>query len=296
MSVTLFDLIVRIQTELGTLRTGNATGGSTSTLIDTNGLKLSENDYWNEGSLFILSDASYSSTDISKTFYEITDFSYETKTVSLYSSASEAIASGDYYGIATRRYPLAMLIQKVNNVLMLDGDIPVEDNSLTTVEGQLVYTLPEAVSVRDLRQVNVSTNKSSTATTAPYWRPVVNWTVEPETAGTAGYLVLQYPLPAGYTLQLFYAKEHSEMRYATDYLHDAIHPDRVVFQVCADAVRWYKDKTRLPHLQDTIENLELKAQRAKDKHPLPPMPTKQSKVIVVSRTLDAGGRWYGRRW
>lgn len=53
MANTLFDLVWRCMVELGTARTGTATGGSETTLIDTNGLKLVDNDYFNEGSLFI---------------------------------------------------------------------------------------------------------------------------------------------------------------------------------------------------------------------------------------------------
>ena len=55
----------------------------------------------------------------------------------------------------------------------------------------------------------------------------------------------------------------------------------------------YKDTVVGNYIADiVVENrilLELKAQRAKDKHPLPPLPSRQSKITRVSRTLKMRG-------
>lgn len=292
MSVTLFDLVWRCMVELGTARTGTATGGSTTTLIDTNGLKLVDNDYYNEGSLFILKDAG-GAISLTGTFSGVKDFNSTSKTLTLYTAMATPITADDIYGVANRRYPIFLLTQKINNVLMLDGDIPVEDTSLTTVANQLTYDLPDGVIARDLRQVWVATD--TTAGRLDYV-PVVNWKIRHASAGSAGDLELDYELPAGYNLLLRYATPHAELRDATDALHNAVHPDRVVYQVCADALRWYKDKTRLRHLKDTIEMMELKAERAKDRHPLPPLPARQANITKITRTLDAGTIYQGRRW
>lgn len=292
MSVTLFDLVWRCVVELGTARTGTATGGSTTTIVDTNGLKLVENDYYNEGTAFILKDAG-GAIDISKNFSIIKDFNSTSKTLTLYTGVASAVTADDIYGVANRRYPLWLLIQKINNVLMMDGDIPVEDTSLTTVENQTVYALPSGIVARDLRQVLVATDTDSAH---PYYRSVVNWEVSYADAGSIGNLELDYALPSGFTLLLKYATSHAELREASDALHDAIHPDRIVYQVCADSLRWYKDKTRLRHLKDTIDMMEIKAQRAKDRHPLPPLPSKQAKITRVSRSLDIDNSRYGGRY
>jgi hypothetical protein len=290
MSITLFDLVYRCMVELGTVRTGVATGGSPTTIIDTNGLKLVENDYYNEGTLFILADAG-GAVDISKLYSTIKDYNSATKTATVYTGFATAITADDRYAIANRRYPLDMLKQKINNVLYMGGDIPVEDQSLTTVANQLEYTLPDGVAATDLRQVLVAT---TTTANAPHWRPVVNWDVEYADAGSIGKLCLEYELPAGYTLALKYATPHGELSDATDTLHDAIHGDRVVYQACADALRWYKDKTRLRHLKDSIEMMELKAERAKERHPLPTLPSRQARITKVTRTMDIDA--YGRSW
>lgn len=282
MAITLFDLVWKCMIELGTARTGVATGGSTTTLIDTNALKLIDNDYYNEGSLFILNDMSGDEND--KAFSKITDFNSTTKTITVQDAFAAAVASSDVYGVANRRFPLHLIIEKINNALYMDGYIPGEDTSLTTVADQREYTLPVQVS-RDLRQVLHQTDKD---TDSNKWIPVVNWDIKATATGTGNTLMLAYDLPAGYALWLRYAKQHGEIRSASSELDEVIHPNRIVYPACAEMLRWYRDKTRLRHLSDTIEHLDIKAERAKDQHPLPQLPPKQAKVMRVSRTFEIG--------
>ena len=117
----------------------------------------------------------------------------------------------------------------------------------------------------------------------------MNWEIAHAATGTASELRLQKPYDAGYTLLLKYVTPHAELRLAADKLNAVVHPDRVVYEVCAEALRWYKDKTRLRHLQDSIDMMERKAQIAKDRHPLPPLPSRQSKVTSLTRTLRMSG-------
>jgi hypothetical protein len=281
---TLFDLVWKCVVELGIARTGTATGGSTSTLVDTSGLRNVDEDYYEEGSLFILKSTDGAAPQ--KEFGEIDSFAADTDTVTLFSTVSAAIGAGDVYGVASRRFPLYLLKQKINNELYLGGEIPVDDTSLTTVADTLEYTLPEDIAAQDLRQV-----LRATSTDANNLRhvPVLNWDVQWSDTGTTSVLRLENELDAGYEMMLRYAKPHDELRSASDKLNVAIHPDRIVYQVCADSLRWYRNKTRLRHLDETVELLELKAQRARDRHPLPPLPTRQSKVTRVSRTLRMRG-------
>lgn len=272
MAIELFDLVWKVVVELGTAKTGKATGGSTTTLIDTNALRLVENDYYNEGTLFILKAGSAAPE---KEFSKIKDFTQTSKTVEVYDALTAAPASGDTYGIANRRFPLYLVVEKINNALYMDGYIPGEDQSITTVAGQTEYTLPVGAS-RDLRQVLVQTNDDSDMN---LWTQVVNFDVQKTATGTQDVLVLAYELEAGRTLWLRYAKQHDELRIAGADLDEVIHPDRVVYAACAELLRWYRDKTRLRHLSDTINYLDAKATRAKDLHPLPVLPPRSAKIM-----------------
>lgn len=282
---TLFDLVWKCAVELGTARTGVATGGSTSTLIDTNGLRNVDEDYYEDGTLFILKDSAGAGAAPEKEFGEIKEFEASTDKLTLFTALTAAIAAGDTYGVANRRFPLYLLRQKINNELYMSGEIPSEDTSLTTSD-TLEYTLPSEIAAQDLRQVLVAT---TTTSGEKYHVPVINWRIQYAGTGSVSKLVLERKLDTGYELLLRYAQPHTELRAASDKLNIAVHPDRIVYQVCADSLRWYKNKTRLKHLDDTIDMLEIKAQRARDRHPLPPLPSRQSHIVQVSRTLKMRG-------
>jgi hypothetical protein len=152
------------------------------------------------------------------------------------------------------------------------------------VNNQREYNLPAAASL-DLRQVYLLTD-STTGSRKPV--PVLNWEIEKTATGTEDKLVLAYDLPGGYNLWLRYAKQHAELRDADDELDPAIHPDRLVAVAAAELLREFRDRTRLRHLDSTIEYLDGKAQRMVDRHPLPTIPQKQRKVMRISRTLKMG--------
>jgi hypothetical protein len=288
MPITLFDLVWKTVVELGTAKTGLATGGTTTTLIDTDALRLVENDYFNEGTLFILKDQAGAGGAPEGEFSKIKDFTQTSKTVTVYDAFTVAPASGDTYGIANRRFPLFLIMEKINNALYMDGYIPGEDTSLTTVAGQTEYTMPAGAS-RDLRQVLVQTNEDSDMND---WTPVVNFDIKKTATGSGDLLVLSYELVAGRSLWLRYAKQHDRLDVATDELDESIHPDRIVYPAAAELLRWYRDKTRLRHLSDTIEHLDIKAARAKDLHPLPQLPPRSAKVMRFNRTLEIGNVYY----
>ena len=282
---TLFDLIWKCVVELGTARTGVATGGSSTTLIDTDGLRNVDEDYYEDGTIFILKDQAGAGAAPEKEFGEIKAFSAESDQITLFDALGGDVAAGDTYGVSNRRFPLYLLRQKINNELYMGGYIPVEDTSLTTAD-TLEYTLPDEVSARDLRQILVATSATDGE---KYHVPVINWEIQYAATGSISKLRLQKPLKAGMELLLRYATPHPELRAASDSLNIKIHPDRVVYQVCADSLRWYRNKTRLKHLDDTIDLLERKAQLAKDRHPIPPLPMRQSRVTRITRTLRMGG-------
>jgi hypothetical protein len=291
MAIYLFDLAWRVLVELGTARTGVATGGTTTTIIDTNGLKLIDDDYYNGGTAFILKDAGGESAAPENEFSKISNFANETATIALQDALTVSPAVGDTYGVANQRFPLFRIIQRINSALFMDGYIPGEDKTtITTAANQREYDLPAEAS-RDLREVFWLSNTDSDRT-EPI--PVVNWGIQKTAIGTADKLVLDYDLPSGYKLWIRYARQHPELRDASDELDQAIHPDRIVYGASAELLREYRDRTRLRNLGDTIEYLGLKAQRAKEMHPLPTLPSRQAKILRVSRTLEIGSRFYTR--
>lgn len=286
MTITLSDLILKTAIELGVVRQGVATGGATNTLIDTNLLTTIDDDYYNQGTLIITKDAG-GAVDITGVYETISDFDGATGTITLQSGLATAVTADDKYAAVAPRYKPYEIIQQLNNSLYLDGYIPVYDNtSITTAAQQREYTLP-AAAVRDLRQVWLQTNENDSDRNIP--RMIYNWTIQQATAGNDATLILDEDYQSGLAVYLVYGDQHPALETYDDVLHESIHPDRLIFDAAANALRAYRDRTRLKHLDASIDNLERKAGRAKEMNPLPVLPPRQAKIgIFGKRTMDHG--------
>lgn len=282
MSNTLFDLTLKCAIELGIVRQSVATGGSTNTIVDTNLLATLDDDYLDQGTAWITD-----TTDDAAPKSELSIISNSvgaTGTATLQDAVTTAVAAGDRFAIAAPRYKWFELSQQINSALYMDGYIATVDTSLTTAAQQREYTLPAGAEL-DLRQVQLYTNKADTDRNIP--RTIYNWEVHQTATGTQNTLVLNADYSTGLTIELTYATQHADLQVAADKLNEAIHPDRIVFEAAANAMRAYRDRTRLKHLEQSIEMLERKAELAKQRHPLPTLPGRQSKLTIVGqRTMD----------
>lgn len=281
MTDTLFDLTLKVAIELGVVRQGVATGGATNTVIDTNLLASIDEDYFNEGTVWITD----TTDDLAPKgeFEIVTDFTATGQILTLQAALTAAPAAGDRYAVAIRRYRLNEIIQQINNALYLDGYIAVDDiTSITTVANQREYTLPQAASL-DLRMVEIQTNVVASNN---QYKPLYNYAIQRTAGGTADILLLNQEYASGRVIKLTYATQHAALQVATDELNDAIHPDRIVFEAASKAMRNYADRTRLKHLDDTIQLMESWSELAKQRHPLPSLPGRQSKIGIISRSLE----------
>lgn len=284
MSNTLFDLSLRVAIELGIIRQGVATGGTTETLVDTNLLATLDDDYYVQGSVWITDTTDDAAPKSEQSI--ISGFVGSTGTATLQDAVTVTIAAGDRFAIGAPRYKWFEIVQQINNALYLDGFIGVTDTTLTTVAQQREYTLPAGAQL-DLRLVSIHTTQNDSDRTVP--KPLYNWEVRKTATGTQNVLVLNDDYSAGYSLELVYAAQHAELQVVGDKLNEDIHPDRIVFEAAANAMRAYRDRTRLKHLEDSIVKLEQKAQLAKQRHPLPALPGRQSKLTIIGRrSMDNG--------
>ena len=289
MTDTLFDLTLKVGIELGIIRQTVATGGSTTTAVDSTLLATLDDDYYEQGTCWITDTTDDLAPE--KEMSIVSGFTGATGTVTLQDELTVALASGDRFAVGAPRYKLFELIQQINNSLYLDGYIPGTDETLTTVANQREYTLPQ-VATLDLRQVWITTNQGDDDRTIP--RPVYNYIIKHSITGTPDTLVLNQDYAAGYTLILIYAAQHGALQIPADELNDSIHPDRIVFDAAANAMRAYRDRTRLKHLEASIELLQNKAELAKQRHPLPTLPGRQSKITIIGRRTMESGFFGGR--
>lgn len=236
MSKTLFDLSYELARLLGVVAEGQATGGSTTTIADT--VERTEaNDFWNLGSAWILYDAGGAGAAPQSERSVITDFANTGGVVTLRSTLTAAVASGDRYALSGQRYPLQLLDQKINEVLQT---IPIQKDDITTVtiaSDQTEYSLP--ADVWDLKQVWIQTNDD---TNDNEWEKLYDWRIKKSTTGTANVLELGRQYSADYELKLVYLANHQTLRAASDELDDSIHPGLVLYNAAVRCLLWYKSK------------------------------------------------------
>lgn len=172
MPTTRATLRHEIDTQLATVigkpsATRTATGGSTSTLVDT--ARSETDDYWNNSWLYIASTTDGAAPQGEESL--VADFVAATDTLTVSPGFSAAVGVGDTYEL--RRYFSAAMIHSAINLAIQDAQyqlrVETEDETLVVVEDSLAYTLPadvEHVLRLDLLEHEVAYRGTATAGTA----------------------------------------------------------------------------------------------------------------------------------
>lgn len=239
MAFTLGDAVRDVLTELGQLSEGVATGGSTSSVVDS-GLGGS-NDDWNGGTVLISHDAAGAAPE--GQFAIVTDYAADTGTLSCATdSFTVAPAAGDVYGVCTVYYPLRQIIRSINRALMSLGDIPqVDTTTLTTAAGQTEYTASVAWKRRPPFRVDIQTNSDSDDNA---WNTLYDWEYVPATAGTTGKIILKGQPSSGYYLRIWFADRHSAVNTYSDVIYEGLPPELVVWKSLYHALIWQHGRSQ----------------------------------------------------
>lgn len=237
MTYTLYDLVLAVAPLVANYVEGTATGGSTTTTIDTVD-RTEDDDYWNGGTLFVVQTTDGLAPQ--GEYKRITDFVKSTAVITA-GTLTAAVGAGDFYAIIDDEYPLNLIIAGVNDALRRLGRVPVFDTtSLTIASGQTEYDLPVAAKT-DLRQVFIQTQDDSNDNR---WKEIFNWYSRPSTAGTVGKLILNKQFTSGDKLALYYMASHDLMRDYTDKLNDEVPLERVIYRAAEEVLIRKRRATR----------------------------------------------------
>ena len=235
MSITLFDALYDVARILGGVRTGVATGGSATTLIDTNN-RREQPDFWTGGTVFIKSGTYISKTRAVK--------SYIPNTLTFQSTLAGAIISGVKYAVAPPRFTKEVMIMGVNMALADMGRYVQTDETLTTDSTIESYDIPAGVS--ELKKVEVAGSDEE-----PYsYSPKYQWFEQKD------QLVFQpgkAPTTDDYKIRLWYIGSHAEVYEDTDAIQGVV--DREWLKWAA-IVHIYRDIITIEH-KDNIVDVEL---------------------------------------
>lgn len=277
---TLSGLTYMVARELGIVKEGTVTGGSTTTLLDST--RTEADDYWNKGTAWLLYDAGGLSAAPQGEFAVITDYALSGGTFS--TTWTVAPAAGDRYAVAKKRYPRADLIQAVNRAIQDLGDIPVVDTTtITTADNQTEYTLPVAAN-NDLREVWLQTNDDANDNR---WFKIHNYKIQHAAAGTGHTLILPLQYASGYDVKLVYVAPHSMLNIYSDKLSESIHENLIVYSAASKALEnQFMKGIVSDNITAMIQQMQAKAAEAKRLHPMN-VPRKSTRFLTIEPGLDA---------
>lgn len=218
---TLFDLVKKTYLALGQLEISTATGGSTSTIIDTKlGEKYGDDDIVGSSALIIM-DAGGANVPPEQEVSLVTGYIASTNTIQLSPNFTAAIAVGDKYGIAKNIIDLNTMIEIVNDALQSIGTVQLSDTSITTTEGTTEYAIPVGLKYK-ISGVQVQTELT---TGNEEYVTVSNYYLLNSAAGSTGLLCFTESLTAGYKLKILYEAEHPKLNAMSDKLSETIHSE-----------------------------------------------------------------------
>ena len=292
MTDTLFDATYRVARELGIVTEGLATGGSTTTIIDTNDLLQADN-YWNGGSVWILYDSLGTGVAPQGEFGIIKASTTVDDTVTLRTALTTAPASGDKYAIGKRRYPLYTLIQKVNQALIDMGPYEIWDKTtLDGVAAQSEYSIAIAAN-RDVRRVYMP--RSSDANDTRY-KELFGWKMQKTALGTADLLVFPYQIPVGRDIYYVYSGPHPTLVKSSDKIDESVWLERLVAEGVLNCLMWRLQKVGTGEgIEDQIAyytrplapGMPSRIDAIRTKYPLKLTP-KMPQLLITKPTTDDG--------
>lgn len=216
---TAFDIIKTVIEILDETRRGNATGGSTSTLVDSS---CSEpNDWFNGGMLMI-----HSGTHINN-ILTISDYASATFTFTFTPTLGSAIGAATLYTATKGKFKKNDIIDAINLALIEIGVYTKVNTELVSLADTEEYTLPDGVN--RVARVRLAANDVE-----PYeWEaPLHNW------REYSGSLHFSKPFDeVGMPIRLYYNDFHDVIADESGEIDAAIPTNRLIYETCFQALR-----------------------------------------------------------
>lgn len=238
MAVALSNLMSRAWREIGHSKTIVATGGSTTTVVDTNSIYTTDNSLVG-GTVVVVWDAGGAGAAPEGEYSRITAYVASTETFTM-DAVTSAVGAGDWIDLVKPTIPLQQMVQFVNDGLTGLGYIQGIDTSITTADSQTEYTLPVTAKTGDL--VDILLQGQTGDANDNQWVSIkskCHW--EPAAGGTTGLLYTpQYA--SGYTIRFIYNGYHPTLTAYNSVLWEYIPKELAVAAAIDKALTWLVSK------------------------------------------------------
>jgi hypothetical protein len=238
MALTLSKVATRVWRDLGHIVDIVATGGGTTTIIDTNTI-YTTTDALAGGTAIVVRDAGGLSAAPEGEYSRISAFNASTKTFTI-DAITAAVASGDAVALARPTIRLPQMVQAVNDGLTNLGTIQLVDTSITTASNQTEYALPVALKIKRLIDVQYQ-NYTDDANDNDYHSIVGQSSLVPAAPAGTGLLVLPQ-LPADHTIKIIYEGTHPTLSIFSSTISETIQEELAVAAALDKALTWLVSK------------------------------------------------------
>lgn len=243
MSLPLWKVLSAIYQNLGELNSSKATGGSTTTIVDSILANTSKDNVWKEGAAFILRDAGGANALPEGQFQRISAYTNSSGTFTVDTAFTTAVASGDLYGIVSSYYPLQQVMIGVNEALGELGDVDLVDTTtLDTIAETTEYAAAVAWKRKRPYRIDIQTLTGVTGDNA--WREVNDWDWVPATAGSTGKIIFPKYQYASRDIRVWYRDAHPLVNAYSDVISETIDPELFKKAALVKALEWQNSRTQ----------------------------------------------------
>jgi len=261
MAETLASATLALARLITDVSEGIATSGSATTVADTSAYNPDPDDYWNNGTIWLLAGSGTGLNTGKSAIISDYDVTGTTGTWT-FATLTALCAAGDRYAVAAPDYPRQILRQAVNQAISAIGNIPQQDITVPTVANQERYTLPATV-------WNVKAVQMASSTASPYYYvPQNHWE---EINGYIYFKTGCEPATTGYILRIWYEAPAAELTTDTGAVSNYIHIERLKWEAAVHALYWRLGKvgTDEPIINAKLALAKSEAQRMAMLHPIP---------------------------
>ena len=266
-----------------------ATGGSTTTVVDSNYTNKRGDKYYVQGAngahILFISQTTDAAAPQGQ-FGEISDFVNSGGPTFTMSTMTAAVEAGDIYSVMKPTIPLYEMLSRINEGLRRLGSQDRPNISLTTLADTLAYTLPAGVNATNIKKIEIGSDDPDYG-----WRDAKGYSIQPQSAGTGDQLIFtsQPPYdsttPANYTIKITYHGPHPTLASYSDYVEKSI-ADELAIAICAESA-WeylmqkrpasYGDKTKMAQYQA----IQARSQQAQFMYPIRSAPGNAKRRLAL---------------
>jgi len=234
MADNLSTIMQTVFSRLGQSYVDLATGGSTTSLIDTKLTDQFADDDFEQpgGGVFVVRSTDNEAPE--GEFSSITSFSQDSATFTV-GTLTAAIGAGDVYMVTSTTFPLRQVAEAVNSGLKRLGDLVDTYTSLVTLENTTRYTLP--LTLKRSRPVKIQIQWGD----GDEYTDFGDYDIVPAAPGSTGELVIPI-LPSGKTMRIWYEKDHPVLTVYNSPLSETIKSELAVTAAIVEVLDWYNSR------------------------------------------------------